>query len=60
MKVSVLALLFAMSASAGVSVRGRKIRFWINREQVEVLDADLSAPRPSGKSSPLALPGMGK
>ena len=42
------------------SVRGRKIRFWINREQVEVLDADLSAPRPSGKSSPWALPGMGK
>ncbi len=30
------------------TVTGRKIRFWINREQVEVLDAVLSGPRPEG------------
>lgn len=27
------------------TVRGRKIRFWINQEQVEVVEADISAPR---------------
>ena len=29
-------------------VQGRKIRFWIDREQVEVLDATLSSPKPEG------------
>jgi len=37
------------------SVRGRKIRFWINQEQVEVLDASIAAPR-SGMGG--ALPGL--
>lgn len=37
-------------------VEGLKIRFWINREQVEVLNAVLSAPT-SGSGS--ALPGFG-
>jgi len=36
------------------SVRGRKIRFWINREQVEVIEADVSAPQTGG--SALGLP----
>lgn len=27
------------------TVRGKKIRFWINQEQVEVVEADISAPR---------------
>jgi lipopolysaccharide export system protein LptA len=30
------------------SVRGRKIRFWVNQEQVEVIEADISAPKASG------------
>ncbi len=30
------------------TVSGRKIRFWIDREQVEVLDATLSSPKPDG------------
>ena len=30
------------------TVKGRKIRFWVDRGQVEVLEADITAPRPGG------------
>lgn len=39
------------------TVRGRKIRFWINQEQVEVMDADITAPRDGVDK--IGLPGMG-
>ena len=38
-------------------VEGSKIRFWINTEQVEVVDATLTAPRPSGGDGKFSLPG---
>ena len=41
------------------TAKGRKIRFWIDREQVEVLEAVLSAPRPAGGSMPFKVPGKG-
>ena len=54
------ALVLDESPEGDRSVRGRKIRFWINREQVEVVEADLSAPKPAGKKGGFSLPGMGK
>ena len=36
------------TAAGERSVRGRKIRFWVNQEQVEVIEADISAPKASG------------
>ena len=39
------------------TVRGSRIRFWINREQIEVENADLSAPRTGAAH---ALPGLGQ
>lgn len=33
------------------TVRGKKIRFWINQEQVEVVEADISAPRTGNTKS---------
>lgn len=39
------------------TVRGKKIRFWINQEQVEVMEADITAPRES--TDKIGLPGMG-
>lgn len=39
------------------TVRGQKIRFWINQEQVEVMDADITAPRDGVDK--IGLPGMG-
>ena len=38
-------------------VEGSKIRFWINTEQVEVLDATMKTPRPAGAAARIALPG---
>lgn len=37
------------------TVRGRKIRFWINQEQVEVVEADITAPKKGGGAD---LPGL--
>lgn len=42
------------------TAKGRKIRFWINREQVEVTEAVLTAPRPEGGGLPFSMPGSGK
>lgn len=33
------------------TVKGKKIRFWINQEQVEVVEADISAPRAGNTKS---------
>ena len=41
------------TAAGERSVRGRKIRFWVDREQVEVIEADISAPKTSGGASAL-------
>lgn len=38
------------------TVRGRKIRFWINQEQVEVVEADITAPKSGAGAS--SLPGL--
>ena len=38
------------------TLRGSKIRLWINSEQVEVDDADISAPKAGAKQ---AIPGLG-
>ena len=38
------------------TIRGSKIRLWINSEQVEVVDADISAPRSGARQ---ALPNLG-
>ena len=38
-------------------VRGRKIKFWINSEQVEVLEAELSAPTAGGLNGMKSLLG---
>lgn len=38
------------------TVRGRKIRFWINQEQVEVVEADITAPREGADK--IGLPDM--
>lgn len=38
-------------------VRGKKIRFWVNQEQVEVLEADISAPATGGIKE---IPGLSK
>ena len=37
------------------TVRGRKIRFWIGQEQVEVIESDISAPKGGAKAD---LPGL--
>ena len=37
------------------TVRGRKIRFWIGQEQVEVLESDITAPKSGAKTD---LPGL--
>jgi len=48
----------AETAPAGERmVRGRKIRFWVNQEQVEVVEATISAPK-SSLGGTGGLPGM--
>mgnify|MGYP003291217205 CR=1 FL=1 len=37
------------------TVRGRKIRFWVNQEQVEVVEADITAPKSGAQN---ALPSL--
>lgn len=44
------------TAEGDRTVRGRKIRFWINQEQVEVVEADITAPKTGAGAS--SLPGL--
>ena len=49
------ALITEDTAEGERTIRGRKIRFWIGQEQVEVLESDISAPKSGATAN---LPGL--
>lgn len=49
------AIVIEESEKGDQTVRGRKIRFWVNQEQVEVVEADITAPKSGAQS---ALPSL--